>query len=88
MKGYDNFTVSAYVWAYYLNRADEDKMRKDLETALEKAPIGKVYIENHRGRSDVSKEQLKIAKKVFEEKGIITAGELLQRFLKAKESPP
>ncbi len=87
MKGYDNFTVSAYVWAYYLNRADEDKMRKDLETALEKAPIGKVYIENHRGRSDVSKEQLKIAKKVFEEKGIITAGGITSTVFEGERKP-
>lgn len=87
MKGYDNFTLSTYVWAYYLNRADEEKMRADLETALEKAPIKKVYIENHRGRSDVPPEKLKIAKKIFEEKGIVCAGGITSTVFEGERKP-
>ncbi len=87
MKGYENFEVSAYVWAYYLNRSDEKKIREDLEKVLEKGPVTKVYIENHRGRSDVPVDKLVMAKKVFEEKGIKTAGGITSTVFEGERKP-
>ena len=87
MEGYKNFEVSAYAWAYYLNRADEGKLRGDLDRALEKAPIKKIYVENHRGRADVNIEKLRLAKKVFEERGIKTAGGITATVLEGERKP-
>ena len=87
MEMYNNFVLSSYVWAYYLNRADEAKMRADIECALSRAPIRKVYIENHRGRSDVSVEKLRIAKKVFGEAGIQVAGGITSTVLEGERKP-
>ena len=87
MQGYKNFHLASYVWAYYLNRTDEAKMRADIETALAQAPIAKVYIENHRGRVDVDQEKLRLAKRVFEEYGIKTAGGITSTVLEGERKP-
>ena len=87
MQGYKNFHLASYVWAYYLNRTDEAKMRADIETALAQAPIAKVYIENHRGRVDVDQEKLRLAKRVFEEYGIETAGGITSTVLEGERKP-
>jgi hypothetical protein len=87
MKGYENFEISAYAWAYYLNRSDEEKLRNDLKRALEKGPIAKIYVENHRGRADVPKEKLILAKKVYEEMGVKTAGGITATVLEGERKP-
>ena len=87
MEGYKNFEVSAYAWAYYLNDADEEKLKADLDRALQKAPIAKIYVENHRGRVDVPIEKLRLAKKVFEAKGVRTAGGITATVLEGERKP-
>ena len=74
MEHYKNFQLAGYVWAYWLDRVGEDEIRESIETLTKKMPLKKVYLENHRGLVDVPQVKMRVAKKVFEEYGIETAG--------------
>ena len=74
MEYYKNFQLAGYVWAYWLDRVGEDEIRESIETLTKKMPLKKVYLENHRGLVDVPQVKMRVAKKVFEEYGIETAG--------------
>ena len=73
-KKFDNFQVAAYVFAYYLNTAEEKDIQKGIDFYKKHIHLDKVYIENHRGKIDISQEKLRMAKAVFEKNGIQVAG--------------
>lgn len=74
MENYKNFDVAGYVWAYYLDRADEAEMQHGIDFYKQYLPLDKVYLENHRGLVDVPKAKMIRAKNFFEKNGIKTAG--------------
>ena len=73
MENYKNFDVAGYVWAYYLDRADEAEMQHGIDFYKQYLPLDKVYLENHRGLVDVPKAKMIRAKNFFEKNGIKTA---------------
>lgn len=73
-KNYKNFRLASYVWAYYLNKASEEQMQKDIDTFMAYAPLRKVYLENHRGLVEVPPEKIKQARTIFEKNGIEVSG--------------
>ncbi|MBQ6950852.1 MAG: hypothetical protein IJN44_05085 [Clostridia bacterium] len=73
-KKFENFQVAAYVFAYYLNTAEEKDIQKGIDFYKKHIHLDKVYIENHRGKIDISQEKLRMAKAVFEKNGILVAG--------------
>lgn len=73
-KKFENFQVAAYVFAYYLNTAEEKDIQKGIDFYKKHIHLDKVYIENHRGKIDISQEKLRMAKAVFEKNGIQVAG--------------
>lgn len=74
MKSYENFSLAAYVYAYYLDGITEEKLRRDLDFYSKYLPLRKAYLECHRALVDIPVETLKMAKRVFEEYGVITSG--------------
>ena len=74
MESYRNFQLAAYVWAYYLRDATREQMEADIDTFRQYAPLDKVYLENHRAQADVPVEKLRVAKEVFESRGIRVSG--------------
>ena len=74
MEAYKNFSVAAYVYAYYLEKADEAEIQRGIDFFKQYIPLKKVYIENHRGVVDIPVEKLQAAKAVFERNGIETSG--------------
>lgn len=71
---YDHFDMAAYVFAYYLDKADEAEIQRGIDYFRKYIHLDKVYIENHRGVVDIPQDKLRMAKAVFERNGIRTAG--------------
>lgn len=88
MKDYKNFQIAAYVYAYYLETADEQKIQRDIEYFTQFVPLKKVYLENHRGMTDIPIEKLELAKRVFERNGIQTSGGITSTGLVGGERKP
>lgn len=74
MEAYKNFQVAAYVFAYYLHRADDAEIQRGIDFYRQYIPLKKVYIENHRGRVDIPPQRLSEVKALFEKNGIETSG--------------
>ncbi|MBE7000010.1 MAG: hypothetical protein E7428_07465 [Ruminococcaceae bacterium] len=74
MEAYKNFQIAAYVYAYYLAHADDAKIQQDIDFYKAYIPLKKVYIENHRGKVDITPERLREVKAIFEANGIETSG--------------
>ncbi len=74
MEGYKNFRLAAYVFAYYINEADESDIQKAIDYYKHYVHLDKVYIENHRGLVDIPVEKLRRVKALFEKNGIETSG--------------
>lgn len=74
MEKYGNFALSAYVYAHYLENADEKDIQEKIDFYKRYVSLDKVYIENHRSVVDVPVEKLRRAKALFEKNGIIAAG--------------
>jgi hypothetical protein len=70
MEAYKNFQIAAYVYAYYLEKADEAEIQRGIDFFKQYIPLKKVYIENHRGFVDIPVEKLQAVKAVFEKNGI------------------
>lgn len=88
MQSYKNFQIAAYVYAYYLEEADEQKIQQDIDYFTQYIPLKKAYIENHRGMVDISQDKLRLAKKVFEKNGIETSGGITSTGLVNGERKP
>lgn len=74
MKAYENFTVAAYVYAYYLAKATDEEILQGIEYFKNYIHLDKVYLENHRSVTDIPAERMLQVKKLFEDNGIKTAG--------------
>ena len=74
MKPYENFRLAAYVYAYYLADATPERIQADLDFYRRYVPLGKVYLETHRGLVDIPEEQMRRCRKVFEDNGLEIAG--------------
>lgn len=74
MKGYENFKVAAYVFAYYLAEASEEEILKGIEFFKNSIHLDKVYLENHRSVVDIPVEKMRRVKKLFNDNGIETSG--------------
>lgn len=74
MEAYKNFKIAAYVYAYYLDRADDAEIQRGIDYFKQYIHLDKVYIENHRGTTDISVERLREVKALFEKNGIETSG--------------
>ncbi len=73
-KKFENFKLAAYVFAYYLDKADEAEIQRGIDYFKKYIHLDKVYIENHRGKVDIPQEKMRMAKAVFERNGIEVAG--------------
>ncbi len=74
MQPYQNFQAAAYVFAYYLDKADDQEIQRGIDYFKHYIPLKKVYIENHRGKVDIPQERLRSVKALFEKNGIETSG--------------
>lgn len=88
MEAYKNFSVAAYVYAYYLEKADEAEIQRGIDFFKQYIPLKKVYIENHRGVVDIPVEKLQAVKAVFEKNGIETSGGITSTALINGERKP
>lgn len=88
MKAYQNFTTAAYVYAYYLEEADEEQIQRGIDYYRQYFHLDKVYLENHRGLVDISKERMRWAKEIFEKNGIQTSGGITSTGLVNGERKP
>lgn len=73
-KKYENFRLASYVYAYYLANVSDEELQADIDSFLAYAPLEKVYLENHRANTDVSKERMQEIKAIFEKNGIQCSG--------------
>jgi hypothetical protein len=71
---YDNFKLALYCPAPDLHIISEEKLERDLNFMEKHLKISKVYVENHRGATSLSKERLLELKGFFERRGIEVAG--------------
>ncbi len=74
MKAYKNFNVAAYVYAYYLDKADESEIQRGIDYFNKYIPLSKVYLETHRATTDIPLEKMKRAIEVFKRNGIAVSG--------------
>lgn len=88
MESFKNFQVAAYVYAYYLDKADEAEIQRGIDYYKKYMHIDKVYMENHRGLVDVPREKMLKAKALFEKNGIKTSGGITATVLVNGERKP
>jgi len=69
-----NFKVAALAYAYYLNEADDAEIQRGIDFYKHYMHLDKVYLENHRGKVDISVERMKQVKELFEKNGIEASG--------------
>ena len=69
-----DFNIAAYLPAGGIKEASMDDIRRGIEFFKKYCPLDKVYIEPHRGNTDVSDDKIRAVKAMFEEYGIETAG--------------
>ena len=74
MEQYRNFSIASYMFAYYVATATDDDIRRGVEKYLANLPLKKVYVENHRGTTDVPVERLREVKALLEGYGIQVSG--------------
>ncbi|MDR1689159.1 MAG: hypothetical protein LBS21_11185 [Clostridiales bacterium] len=74
MRNKYEFLMSAYLFAGGVEKAPLEEIRRGIEFFEKFCPLDKVYIEPHRGNTDVDAEKLIAVKKLFEEYGITAAG--------------
>ena len=53
-----HFKVAAYVFAYYLAKADDAEIQRGIDFFKQYIHLDKVYIENHRGKVDIPPQRL------------------------------
>lgn len=74
MKAYQNFKVATYIYAYDLEKMNDEEIQEGIDRFKSKIHLDKIYIENHRGVCDISVKRLQEVKELFQKNGIITAG--------------
>lgn len=88
MEAFKNFKMAAYVYAYYLDKADEAEIQRGIDYFKKYIHLDKVYIENHRGVVDIPVEKLQKAKEIFERNGIQASGGITSTVLVNGERKP
>jgi hypothetical protein len=68
------FLMSSYLFAGGVQKASLEEIRRGIEFFEKFCPLDKVYIEPHRGNTDVDAGKVTAVKKLFEEYGITAAG--------------
>ena len=63
-----HFKVAAYVYAYYLARADDAEIQRGINFYRQYIHLDKVYIENHRGKVDIPPHRMREVKALFARK--------------------
>ena len=74
MEAYRNFSLASYMYAYYAGNATDEEIRRGVEQYLANVPLKKVYLENHRGTTDVPVSRLREIKAILEEYGLEVSG--------------
>ena len=74
MEAYRNFSVASYMFAYYAAKAADREIREGMDTYLRCLPLDHVYVENHRGTTDIPVPRLKEIKALLEEYGVKVSG--------------
>ena len=74
MEAYRNFSVASYMFAYYADKATDREIRDGMDTYLRCLPLDHVYVENHRGTTDIPVPRLKEIKAVLEKYGVKVSG--------------
>ena len=74
MERYIHFETASYIYAYYALEVSAGQLHRDIETYLRYLPLSKVYVENHRGMTDIPKDRLKQIKEILESYGIKVSG--------------
>ena len=74
MDHYQHFGIASYMYAYYAARAEDQNIREDMEQYLRYLPVEKVYVENHRGLTDVPVKRLREIKAILEEYNVKVSG--------------
>ena len=88
MESYKNFRLAAYVFAYYIEKADEAEIQQAIDYYRQYVHLDKVYIENHRGLVDIPVEKLRRVKALFEKNGIEASGGITSTVLVNGERKP
>lgn len=87
MRPYKHFGLAAYVYAYYLDGKTEAEIQADIDAFRAVAPLHKAYLETHRALTDISDEQMLMAKGVFERNGIEVSGGITTTGLVGERKP-
>ena len=74
LERYDNFKIAAYVFAYYLQSADDAQIQDAIDYYRRYMHLDKVYLENHRSVVDIPVARMRQVKALFEKNGIETSG--------------
>ena len=81
MDHYQHFGIASYMYAFYAARAEDQNIREDMEQYLRYLPVEKVYVENHRGLTDVPVKRLREIKAILEEYNVKVSGGITSREL-------
>lgn len=71
---YKNFKTVVYIPAQVAAEFDREKLDKDYAFLEKYIGLDKVYLETHRGDTDVSENQIKMVKAYLEDKGVEVSG--------------
>jgi len=71
---YKNFKLASYVYAYYLEGKSAQQIQSDIDFYKKHVRLNKVYLETHRALVDIPREQMLMAKAIFEENGFEVSG--------------
>ncbi|MBO4678628.1 MAG: hypothetical protein J5626_03070 [Lachnospiraceae bacterium] len=74
MAHFKNFKTVVYIPAQVAKRFTEDKLKSDYEFLEKYIGLDKVYLETHRGDTDVDREQLLMVKNFLESKDVTVSG--------------
>jgi hypothetical protein len=74
MRNKYEFSAATYLFANGIENTSLEDIRAGIDFFEKYCPLDKVYIEPHRGNTDVSDDKIRAVKALFEERGIETAG--------------
>ena len=74
MEKYRNFRLCGYVFAYYLENAELEQIQRDIDYCRQYTAMDKVYLETHRGLTDIPKEKMLAVKELFLKNGFEVSG--------------
>lgn len=87
LKPYRNFKIAGYVYAYYLNKADDQEIQRGIDYYKQYMHLDKVYLENHRATTDITVDRMRQVKALFEKNGIATSGGITSTGLVGERKP-